>query len=65
MELSEKTQDFNLGMRAKNILNIINILLTNKYKVNVGMEREKKIKKNFTISPKIYEQALDQAKKLD
>lgn len=28
------------------------------------MDKEKKIKKNFTISPKVYEQALKQANKI-
>ena len=28
------------------------------------MKKEKKIKKNFTISPKVYEQALEQASKI-
>ena len=28
------------------------------------MDKEKKIKKNFTISPKVYEQALEQASKI-
>lgn len=31
---------------------------------NVGMNNEKKIKKNFTISPKVYKQALENADKI-
>lgn len=31
---------------------------------NMSMKKEKKIRKDFTISPKVYEQALEQASKL-